>query len=64
MTTVTEDQELMTAEEVADRLRVNLGWVYRAARLGQIPAVRVGRYVRFAKADVDEWIKQGGSVEA
>lgn len=47
---------LRTAEEVAARLQVPRTWVYRAAREGDLPSIRCGRYRRFDDADVDEWI--------
>ena len=49
---------LLTAEEVAARLRVPLTWVYRAAREGSLPSVRCGRYRRFDAADVARWIEE------
>lgn len=47
---------LLTAEDVAERLRVPRTWVYRAAREGELPSVRCGRYRRFDATDVDRWI--------
>lgn len=49
---------LVTAEEVAARLRVPRTWVYRAARDGDLPSVRCGRYRRFDVRDVDRWIER------
>ena len=49
---------LLTAEEVAARLRVPRTWVYRAARDGSLPSVRCGRYRRFDAVDVDRWIQK------
>jgi len=47
--------ELITAQELADRLKVPVSWVYQRTRLGQqaIPHVKMGKYVRF---DWDEVI--------
>lgn len=50
--------ELLTAEEVATRLRVPKSWVYRAAREGDLPSVRCGRYRRFDEGDVERWISR------
>jgi excisionase family DNA binding protein len=47
---------LLTADEVAGRLRVPRSWVYRAAREGDLPSVRCGRYRRFDEGDVECWI--------
>jgi len=50
--------ELLTADEVAERLRVPRSWVYRAAREGDLPSVRCGRYRRFDEGDVEQWISR------
>ena len=47
----------VTAEEIAARLRVPKSWVYRAARAGDLPSVRCGRYRRFDVEDVDRWVE-------
>ena len=47
---------LLTADEVAGRLKVPRSWVYRAAREGDLPSVRCGRYRRFDEGDVERWI--------
>lgn len=51
---------LLMAEDVADRLNVPVSWVYAAARRGQFPSVKNGRYVRFRPEDVETWIRNGG----
>jgi excisionase family DNA binding protein len=55
---------LLTADEVAARLRVPRTWVYRAAREGTLPSVQCGRYRRFDERDVDPWIGQQRSNSA
>ena len=54
------EEELLTADEVAALLKVGKKWVYGAVRRGKFPHVKVGRYVRFSKVQVDEWIRAGG----
>jgi excisionase family DNA binding protein len=39
--------QLLTAEQLAERWQVRASHVYRLAREGAIPFVRLGRYVRF-----------------
>lgn len=46
--------EILTAEEVAQRLRVRPSWVRYAAADGRIRSHRVGRYLRFIWAEVEE----------
>jgi len=43
---------LLTSEELADRLRVPLSWVYEQSRQGNIPTHRLGRYIRFDLQEV------------
>lgn len=49
-------ERLLEASEVAEQLAVPMSWVYAAARTGRFPCVRMGRYVRFRQADVDELV--------
>jgi excisionase family DNA binding protein len=52
-------QRLLKPSEVADRLAVSRAWVYEAAKVGRIPAVRIGGEdgpLRFVAEDVQQWI--------
>jgi len=55
-----QPDKLLRVEDVAARLDVPTSWVYHAAKEQLIPSVRVGYYVRFRAADIEEWIAQGG----
>jgi excisionase family DNA binding protein len=46
------DEWLLDPEELAERLKVPVSWVYEQSRTGKIPTVRIGRYVRFKLSDV------------
>ncbi|HHE71173.1 MAG TPA: DNA-binding protein [Chloroflexi bacterium] len=50
--------EIMTAQEVAQYLRLAEATVYKLAQAGEIPAVKVGRAWRFKKALIDEWFRR------
>jgi len=52
---------LLTPDEVAERWSVGKSQVWRLVREGQLPAVRIGRYVRFRVADLEAWEQNGGS---
>jgi excisionase family DNA binding protein len=43
----TTPKELLTAKELANRLKLPLSWVYEQSRQGNIPTHRLGRYIRF-----------------
>jgi excisionase family DNA binding protein len=45
-------QELLGPEELAQRLKVPVSWVYEQSRQGNIPTHRIGKYIRFDLAEV------------
>lgn len=47
---------LLTADEVAALLRVTTAWVYAQTRADRIPHVRLGRYVRFRRDAIEQWV--------
>lgn len=58
MTAEVNVSPLLTAEEVAARLRVKPKLVYSLARNGELPSVRVGqRRIRFRSESIERWIE-------
>lgn len=55
--------EIFTLDEVAAYLKVGKRTIYRLAAARRIPAFKVGGTWRFARADIDSWIKQQSSVD-
>lgn len=53
-----DKDQLMTANEVAEMLAVSREWVYEQSRRGSIPTVSLGRYRRYRRSSVLEWIAQ------
>jgi excisionase family DNA binding protein len=51
---------LLTAQQVAERWQVEASQVYRLARAGRLPCVRIGRWRRFRLEDVEEFERTGG----
>ncbi len=51
--------ELWTVEETAHYLKLHPESIRRKVRLKAIPYVRLGRWLRFRKEALDEWIAQG-----
>ena len=49
--------DVMTVSEVAEYLRVNPQTVYRKAKAGEMPVVRIGRAIRFRRTELETWLK-------
>jgi len=43
---------LLTPEELAEKLKLPVSWVYEQSRLENIPNHKLGRYIRFDLAEV------------
>jgi excisionase family DNA binding protein len=50
---------LLTADEVAQILRVPKSWVY--SHLSELPVIRLGRYVRFRRSEIDGFLEKRGA---
>ncbi|MBI3603490.1 MAG: helix-turn-helix domain-containing protein [Nitrospirae bacterium] len=50
------DGEILTVQEVARFLRVPKSTVYKLARLGQLPASKIGKHWRFLRRDIQDWM--------
>ncbi len=45
-------EKLVDVREMARLLNVPVSWLYERTRLGTIPCIRIGKYVRFEPAEV------------
>jgi len=45
-------QALLSPEELAEKLKLPVSWVYEQSRQGKIPTHRLGRYIRFDLQEV------------
>jgi len=59
-----EIEPLLTADQVANLLAITRKRAYELASQGRLPAVRIGRQVRFRRGDVRALIEGGGCGEA
>ena len=60
-------ERLLTARDVAELLAVPESWVREATRAGQLPHVAIGRYRRYRRDRVLEWVAEqesGGAPRA
>jgi hypothetical protein len=60
-------EDILTPQELAERLKVSVAWVYEKSRARgrhggrPLPCLRVGRYVRFCWVDVVAWMRTSRS---
>lgn len=61
-----DPKDVLTPDELAERLKVTVGWVYEKSRArGQhassqpLPCLHMGRYIRFYWPDVCDWMRNG-----
>jgi len=48
--------ELMDVKALADYLKVKKQWVYEKTHMNIIPYYKVGKYPRYKKSKIDEWL--------
>ena len=53
------NSEVLTVEEVANYLRIDIRTVYRLAKRGDIPCIKIGRQWRFNREDIKDLISGG-----
>lgn len=59
-----ELEKLLTPEELAERLNVKLGWIYRHSAPGcdppsqRLPVTMVGKKLRFRPSEVARWLRE------
>jgi excisionase family DNA binding protein len=49
---------LLTPEDVAELLQVDRETIYRMARRGELPAIKVARHWRFRAARIERWLRE------
>jgi excisionase family DNA binding protein len=65
--TVTIASEILTPREVAELLRTSLSWIYEKSRRRNrdpLPCYRIGRYCRYTRSAVIEWMIRHGNSAA
>jgi excisionase family DNA binding protein len=58
----TGDVEILTIMDVARFLRVPKSTVYKLARVGELPASKIGKHWRFLRRDIHEWMRSRSSL--
>jgi excisionase family DNA binding protein len=57
-TVIASPNDLLTAQDVATMLGVTTGWVYAQSRKGRIPTITLGRYRRYRRDAILDWLEQ------
>lgn len=52
------NEEILTAQEAADFLKVQVGYIYQLKADKRIPFHYAGKTVRFLKTELIEWLKE------
>ena len=51
------NQNLLSVDELAEKLNIPKSRVYSFTRQGEIPMIKIGKYCRFVLDDVLAWLK-------
>jgi excisionase family DNA binding protein len=51
------EQILISPRQLAARWDVALSWIYYRVEDGSLPHYRVGKYLRFDPAEIDQWLQ-------
>lgn len=51
-----KEKEIMTVKQVAEYLQMDGHTIYKLARSGQIPSIKIAGQWRFKKETIDKWI--------
>jgi excisionase family DNA binding protein len=57
---MTEQDEVLSIDQLSRYLRVPKSTLYRLAAQGEIPSHKVGRHWRFRRESVDRWLDRPG----
>lgn len=55
------EQEFYTAEELAEKLRVNVMTIYRYIKAGKIKAYKFGKEFRVEKSEFESFLKKSST---
>ena len=52
-----DHDKLLTADDVAELMRVTRAWVYAEKRRNALPHLRLCRYVRYRRSSIEAWMR-------
>lgn len=51
-------ENLKGIKEMAEKLDVQVSWLYQRTRTNEIPHYKLGKYVKFNESEVMKWIRK------
>lgn len=54
-------EKYLTVEDVSTLLQVPKSWIYEKTRLNLIPFKKIGKYLRFNKSEIENWVNRNHS---
>jgi excisionase family DNA binding protein len=52
------EEELLTVPDVARLVGVRVAYIYELVRRGELPAVKLGKYIRLSRRSVARWMER------
>ena len=49
---------LLDPRQVAEMLNVPVSWIYSAAERGDLPSLKIGKYRRFRRDEIEAWLQK------
>ena len=56
--TIIQPEKLLDAHDVAELTGMTTDYIYALARRGAIPAIRLGKYIRFRPSAIADWCER------
>ncbi|MCD6143596.1 helix-turn-helix domain-containing protein [Thermococcus sp.] len=51
-------EKLLTLREVSEKLQISENTLYKLARKGEIPGIKIGNQWRFKVQDIEKWLEE------
>jgi len=51
-------EKLLTLRQVSEKLQISDNTLYKLARKGEIPAIKIGNQWRFKAQDIERWLEE------
>lgn len=58
---ITDEEKLLTKQEIADFLNVSVKTIDKKVHMNEIPFMKIGRLVRFSKSKILAWAEGNNS---